>query len=234
VVVVGRLTGAVVVVVARLTGAVVVVVVRLTGAVVVVVVRLSGAVVVVVLLGVVVVVVVLFGVVVVVVLLGAVVVVVVVVFFGVVVVVVAGAAVVVVGAVAQAGAVMVSLSRVTAPLRASTRPVTETPVVTVIDVRATIVPRNIELVPSVAELPICQKTWQDWAPFTRLMLLADSVVRAEPAWKTKTESSLPPPLRVSVPVSFIDEAELYTPGLSVIPPRSAAIGDVGPSPAAAL
>jgi hypothetical protein len=232
VVVVGRLTGAVVVVVARLTGAVVVVVVRLTGAVVVVVVRLSGAVVVVVLLGVVVVVVVLFGVVVVVVFLGAVVVVVV--FFGVAVVVVAGAAVVVVGAVAQAGAVMVSLSRVTAPLRASTRPVTETPVVTVIDVRATIVPRNIELVPSVAELPICQKTWQDWAPFTRLMLLADSVVRAEPAWKTKTESSLPPPLRVSVPVSFIDEAELYTPGLSVIPPRSAAIGDVGPSPAAAL
>jgi hypothetical protein len=232
VVVVGRLTGAVVVVVARLTGAVVVVVVRLTGAVVVVVVRLSGAVVVVVLLGVVVVVVVLFGVVVVVVFLGAVVVVVV--FFGVVVVVVAGAAVVVVGAVAQAGAVMVSLSRVTAPLRASTRPVTETPVVTVIDVRATIVPRNIELVPSVAELPICQKTWQDWAPFTRLMLLADSVVRAEPAWKTKTESSLPPPLRVSVPVSFIDEAELYTPGLSVVPPRSAAIGDVGPSPAAAL
>jgi hypothetical protein len=232
VVVVVRLTGAVVVVVARLTGAVVVVVVRLTGAVVVVVVRLSGAVVVVVLLGVVVVVVVLFGVVVVVVFLGAVVVVVV--FFGVVVVVVAGAAVVVVGAVAQAGAVMVSLSRVTAPLRASTRPVTETPVVTVIDVRATIVPRNIELVPSVAELPICQKTWQDWAPFTRLMLLADSVVRAEPAWKTKTESSLPPPLRVSVPVSFIDEAELYTPGLSVIPPRSAAIGDVGPSPAAAL
>jgi hypothetical protein len=206
VVVVARLTGAVVVVVARLTGAVVVVVARLTGAVVVVVACLSGAVVVVVLLGVVVVVVVLFGVVVVVVLLGAVVVVVV--LFGVVVVVVAGAAVVVVGAVAQAGAVMVSLSRVTAPLRASTRPVTETPVVTVIDVRATIVPRNIEPVPSVAELPICQKTWQDWAPSTRLMLLADSVVRAEPAWKTKTEFSLPPPLRVSVPVSFIDEAEL--------------------------
>jgi hypothetical protein len=40
------------------------------------------------------------------------------------------------------------------------------------------------------------------------MLLADSVVSAEPAWKTKTEFSSPPPFKVSVPVSIIDEAEL--------------------------
>jgi hypothetical protein len=35
-------------------------------------------------------------------------------------------------------------------------------------------------------------------------------------------------------VSPIDEAELYTPGVSVRPPRSVAIGEVGPSPAALL
>ena len=85
---------------------------------------------------------------------------------------------------------------------------TETPVVTVTEVRASIVPRNTELEPNVAELPICQKTLHACAPFSRLMLLADSVVRAEPAWKTKIEFASPPPLRVSAPVNIIDEAEL--------------------------
>ena len=95
------------------------------------------------------------------------------------------AAVVVAGVVAtgvaQLGFVIVSVSSVTAPFRASTRPSTVTPVVTVMLVKARIVPRNVEPVPSVAELPTCQKTLQDWAPLIRLTVLADAVVSEEPA-----------------------------------------------------
>ena len=77
---------------------------------------------------------------------------------GVAVVVVVAAVVVgaVVVAAAQVGRAIVSVSSVTAPLRASTRPSTVTPVVTVMLVRARIVPRNVDAVPSVAELPTCQ------------------------------------------------------------------------------
>src|SRR5438270_6767487 len=56
----------------------------------------------------------------------------------------------------QLGLVMVLVSRVTAPLRASVRPSTVAPVVTVMEVNARMLPRNVEPVPSVAELPICQ------------------------------------------------------------------------------
>jgi hypothetical protein len=61
------------------------------------------------------------------------------------------------GPVAQLGTVMVSSSRVTAPLRASTRPVMVSPVCTAMEVRAKMVPTNVELVLRVAELPTCQK-----------------------------------------------------------------------------
>jgi len=129
---------------------------------------------------------------------------------GVVVVVAPGVVVVVVvvGVAAHVGFVMVSVSNVTAPLLASTRPSTVTPVVTVMEVRARMVPRKLELVPSVAELPTCQKTLQDWAPLIKLTWLADAVVSVEPAWKTKTAFGSPPPLSVRAPVSPIEEAEL--------------------------
>jgi hypothetical protein len=80
----------------------------------------------------------------------------------VVVVVVGGVVVVVVGGgvVLQAGDTNVSSSRVTAAVRASARPTTWTPVVTVTDARAMIVPSKLDVVPSVAELPTCQKTLQ--------------------------------------------------------------------------
>ena len=55
-----------------------------------------------------------------------------------------------------------------------------------------IVPRNVEPVPSVAELPTCQKTLQACAPLIRLTVLADAVVSVEPAWKTKTAFGSPP------------------------------------------
>ena len=56
--------------------------------------------------------------------------------------------------------VMVLVSNVAAPLRASVLPSIVAPVVIVIDVKARTVPVKIEFVPSVAELPTCQKTLQ--------------------------------------------------------------------------
>ncbi len=68
--------------------------------------------------------------------------------------------VVVVVAVEQVDLVMTLLSRVTAPLRASSRPLTVVPVWAVIDVSARIVPTKVVFVPRVAELPTWKKTLQ--------------------------------------------------------------------------
>ena len=56
--------------------------------------------------------------------------------------------------------VMLLPSSVTAPLSAIARPLLLAPVVTVMLLDASIVPAKLEPVPSVAELPICQKTPQ--------------------------------------------------------------------------
>jgi hypothetical protein len=42
----------------------------------------------------------------------------------------------------------------------------------------------------------------------RFTSLPEAVVRADPAWKTKTELGFPPPLRVTAPVRPIEEGEL--------------------------
>jgi len=109
---------------------------------------------------------------------------------------------------AQLDLLIVLVSSVTAPFRASTRPSRVAPVVRVMLVRAMTVPRKLEPVPRVAELPTCQKTLHDWAPLIRITWLADAVVSVEPAWKTKTAFGSPPAFSVSVPVSPIEEAEL--------------------------
>ena len=118
------------------------------------------------------------------------------------------AAVVVAAGAAHVDRVIVLVSSVTAPFRASTRPSTVAPVVTVMLVRAMIVPRKLDPVPSVAELVTCQKTLQDWAPLIRFTWLPDAVVSEEPAWKTKTAFGSPAAFSVSTPVSPIEEAEL--------------------------
>ena len=104
-----------------------------------------------------------------------------------------------VGALAHRERVMVLVSNVTAAFRASTLPSTVAPVVAVIDVKARMDPLKVEAVPSVAELPTCQKTLQAWAPLTRFTLLADAVVSVEPAWKMKTAFALPWASSVSAP-----------------------------------
>ena len=99
--------------------------------------------------------------------------------------------VVVVVVVAHCECVIVLVSRVTAPLRASARPSMVAPVVAVIDVRAMMFPRKAVPVPKVAELPTCQKTLHAWAPPIRFTLLFEPVVRVEAIWKMKTACELP-------------------------------------------
>ncbi len=84
--------------------------------------------------------------------------VVVVVVAGVVVVVVDPKVVVVVDAAEQVGTEMELSSSVTAPFLVSARPDTEAPVLRVIDVKARMVPEKLLVVPSVADVPTCQKT----------------------------------------------------------------------------
>ena len=83
--------------------------------------------------------------------------------------------------------VIASLMRVTAPFRARARPFTLTPLFIVIDVRARMVPVNVELDPSVAELVTCQKMLHGCAPLIRLTELDDAVMRSDVAWKIQTE-----------------------------------------------
>jgi hypothetical protein len=110
--------------------------------------------------------------------------------------------------VSQPGVVNVSSSSVTAPLRASARPWTTVPVVTVTEVKAMIVPMKLECVPKVAELPTCQNTLQAWTPLIRLILLAEAVIKVEAAWKIKTASGFPWPLSVKVPLTAIGPDEV--------------------------
>jgi hypothetical protein len=102
----------------------------------------------------------------------------------------------------QDDALIVLLSRVTAPVRARARPFTVAPEVIVIDVRAMIVPARVEPVASVAELVTCQKTLQGLAPLMSVTLLDDDVMNVEVALKIQTEFGSFWPSRVSVPVRF--------------------------------
>ena len=76
--------------------------------------------------------------------------------------------------------VILSVSSVTAAVRAYNPPLTEMPVVTVIEVCARMFPAKVVPVPRVAELPTCQKTLQALAPLIRRTEEADAVVRVLP------------------------------------------------------
>ena len=95
------------------------------------------------------------------------------------------------GPAAQIGLEMRLVSIVTAPLRASTRPLTFTPVVTVIEVSARMFPTNWSRFPSVAELPTCQKTLQASAPLMRSTMLPVAVMSVVAVWKMNTASGSP-------------------------------------------
>jgi len=103
---------------------------------------------------------------------------------------------------------MTSVSKVTAPFRASALPSRFTPVVTVIDVRAIIVPLNTEFVPRVAELPTCQKTLQALAPLARTTWLPLPVVSVDEIWKMNTALGLPWASRVRSPEFASDDVDV--------------------------
>ena len=124
----------------------------------------------------------------------------------------------------HAGRTTALISRVTAPLRASTRPSTCAPVVTVTEVSAMIVPLNVELVPSVAELPTCQKTLHACALFASTIVLAPAVVSVEFVLNIKIAFGSPCASRVSVPVrANVPPADVYVPGVFMVPPSSVAV-----------
>ena len=91
------------------------------------------------------------------------------------------------------------VSNVTAPFRASALPFSVAPLVNVMEARAITFPVIVVPVPSVAELPTCQKTFLAWAPPMRLTLPA-AVVSVDPIWKMKTAFGSPLPSRVRFPV----------------------------------
>src|SRR3989454_1798077 len=122
-----------------------------------------------------------------------------------------------------AGSVMILVSRVTAPVRANSRPSTAAPVVTVMEANARMFPLNTEPVPSVAELPTCQKTLAALAPPLRITWRAEVVVRVDAIWKMKTALASPWASSVRSPEEISsEEVDLYRPGVRVCPPRSPA------------
>ncbi len=110
--------------------------------------------------------------------------------------------------VAQCDGVIVSLIRVTAPLRARARPSTVTLSFIEMDVSARMSPTKPEEVPSVAELPTCQTTLHGCAPLMSMTWLPDAVVRVEATWNMKTALGSPCASSVSAPVSPTDDVDL--------------------------
>jgi hypothetical protein len=109
------------------------------------------------------------------------------------------------------------------------------PVVTVIDCKARMLPWKMECVPSVAELLTCQNTLQAEAPLVRKTWLAESVMRVEPTWKMKTAFASPCAFKISAPPTFSEDVALYTPGASDCPaPMKLPILAAGVRPAASL
>jgi hypothetical protein len=95
----------------------------------------------------------------------------------------------------------VSLINVTLPVLASALPSTVTPLWSVMDVSAMIVPTKDVPDPKFAELVTCQKTLHGLAPLMRRTAAADDAVMSEDvAWKIQTEFGSPWPFSVTVPV----------------------------------
>jgi len=104
---------------------------------------------------------------------------------------------------------MILVSKVTAPFRARARPSIVAPVVIEIDVSAMMLPLNTEFVPSVAELPTCQKMHWAWAPPVSTIWRPASVMSVDPIWKMKVWLGSPPASSVRSPDEIAsDDVEL--------------------------
>ena len=101
---------------------------------------------------------------------------------------------------------MMLLSSVTAPVRATARPVMPAPLFNVMLACATIVPIKVVVVPSVAELPTCQNTLHA-VPLLVITTVAPlAVVSVLPILKTNTAAESPCASSVRVPVNWADES----------------------------
>src|SRR6185436_10218321 len=107
--------------------------------------------------------------------------------------------------VAEAPMVIVLESKVTAPFRANSLPSTAAPVVTVMEVKARMLPLKTEVVPSVAELPTCQKTLAALAPPLRITWRPTVVVSVERIWKFQAAFGSPWASRVRSPDDIASE-----------------------------
>ena len=79
------------------------------------------------------------------------------------------------------GIVTILELKVTAPSLANALPINSAPLFSVMEVVAKMVPANLESVPSVAELPTCQKTLLACAPPINNTLLPTLVPKVDPA-----------------------------------------------------
>jgi hypothetical protein len=93
------------------------------------------------------------------------------------------------------------VSSVTAPFLASALPMMLAPVFKAILDSAIRLPTNDVVVPSVAELPICQATLHGFPPLIRATVDPLAVVNVVPVLKMKIAFALPCALSVSVPVN---------------------------------
>jgi hypothetical protein len=92
---------------------------------------------------------------------------------------------------AHVDVVMVLVSKVTAPVCASSLPWIVAAVVALMLAEAMIVPAKCVPVPSVAEEPTCQKTLHACAPPTSKTVVLEPVVSLEPIWKMNTALGSP-------------------------------------------
>ena len=106
-----------------------------------------------------------------------------------------------VGAATSAQVLTLLVSSVTAPLRASARPVVLVPVVTVMLESARISPANVLPVPSVAEVPTCQYTLSHELPLMAMTVEPLAVVSVLPVLNTNCALGLFCTSSVSVPVN---------------------------------
>ena len=141
----------------------------------------------------------------------------------------------VLGVVVQVGRTMMLVSRLTAPPRARSRPATTlVPVCAVTEVNARMVPAKVVLVPSVAELPTCQKTLHAWASPSSSTVLFGAVVSVDPAWKMNTAEGSPCRVQRDGPGETHRGRGVVHPGIEGLPPRSEVTAASGARPAASL
>jgi hypothetical protein len=100
---------------------------------------------------------------------------------------------------------MLFVSSVTAPFLASARPMMFAPVFKVMLVSATRLPMNDVVVPSVAELPICQATPHGLPPLIKRTDDELAVVNVLPVLKMKVAAAFPCAFNVKVPVNPADD-----------------------------